>query len=88
MAGSNPAARSAAGQSSRRSAAATLRSAMACAPSAARVRVLNSMTGGWSTSYTTVPAGHGRRYARESNPEARMTTCVIPAFTASRKYSS
>ncbi|COX78211.1 Uncharacterised protein [Mycobacterium tuberculosis] len=61
---------------------------MGVAPSSASVRVLNSMTCGWSISYTTVWAGQASRYARESNPEARITTCLMPARVASMKNSS
>src|ERR1700733_12030895 len=58
-AGSNPLSRSAAGQSSRRSTPTALRSAFGAAPKSARVRVLNSITWGWSTSKSTAPAGFG-----------------------------
>ncbi len=54
-----------------------------CAPRSASVRDLNSITSGWSTSYTVVPSGHGNRYALASNPAARMTACRTPAAAAS-----
>jgi hypothetical protein len=37
------------------------RSALGVAPMSVIVAVLNSITFGWSISYTTVPSGHGSR---------------------------
>ena len=58
------------------------RCAVGVAPMSVIVAVLNSMTCGWSISYTTVPSGQGNRYGLESRPEARMTACRIPASVA------
>ena len=39
-------------------------------------------------SYTEVPGGHHSRYGRESNPDASITACRIPARHASVKKLS
>ena len=85
---SNPACRSAAGQSSRRSMGTSIRSDVGFAPCARSVDDLNSSTLGRSNSYTRVPAGQGRRQARASRPAARITTCRSAASPAARKNSS
>ena len=56
LVGSKPASRSAAGQSSRKSTATVRRSAVGWTPSPDSVADLNSITCGWSTSNTVVPA--------------------------------
>ena len=64
------------------------RSAVGSAPIDAIVSFLNSITLGWSISYTTVPSGQSSRYARASRPDARITACRTPAAAASLKKSS
>ena len=58
---SNPASRSAAGQSSRRSMPTARYSVVGVAPILDSVEVLNSITSGWSISYSVVPAGQDSR---------------------------
>ncbi|OBK92984.1 hypothetical protein A5646_03100 [Mycobacterium sp. 1245499.0] len=58
---SKPLSRRAPRQSSRRSTDTVRSCAVGLAPNAPSVVDLNSMTAGWSTSYTTVPAGQARR---------------------------
>ncbi|SHV91258.1 Uncharacterised protein [Mycobacteroides abscessus subsp. abscessus] len=87
-AGSNPAALSTVGQSSRRSTCRSRTVAVARALCSSSTCFLNSSTFGRSSSYTVVPAAQGRRYPRTSRPAASITACRTPALPAVRKNSS